>query len=137
MEKMGKLRQSELLSLFICVPLARFLPLLVQRRTRSWHEPANLLRLCNTESFCHMDKTCLRVLVIFMLWYGVSQARYPQKQVQTSQGNPDLRIKRVFFFFFFCSHSQTQQIWLPHVLTGHSCPEISHYFSTRAVIRLQ
>lgn len=95
-EKTGKLRQSELLSLFICVPLARFLLQLVQRRTRPWHEPANLLRLCNTESFCHMDKTCLCVLVIFMLWYGVSQARYPQKQVQTSQGNPDLRIKSFF-----------------------------------------
>lgn len=103
-------------TLFICVPLARFLLLLLaHRRTRPWHEPAVLLHLCNTESFGHMDKTCLCVLVISVLWYGVSQVRYPQKlhssQVQTSQGNPDLRIKSALL----SSRSQTQQIWLQDI----------------------
>lgn len=85
--------------------------------------------LCNTESFRHMDKTCLCVLVIFVLWYGVSQVRNPQQSSTDLSGKSRPENQEFFVMFPFTDATNLAARYQP-VLTGHSCPEISHYCST-------
>lgn len=126
MEKTGKLRQSELLSLalsFYLCSSGTFPP------PPGEHVRGTNLQFCCTYATLSHSATWIRLVCVF-LSSSCCGMEFPKSdthssQVQTSQGNPDLRIE-----FLLCSCSQTQQIWVQ----GISLVTLSHYCSTRAVI---